>query len=176
MDAILELIKQIWGVFENFGVHWDTLIYAIINFSVVLIVLKIFAVKPFQEMLEKRKQMIADSVKKAEEVERQLKEANDEKARIINAANKSAMEIIDSAKANAGTVKDRIISEANSEAINIKTKAQETSILERDKLMKSAKAEIANLVMGVTENIIGRTLTNDDQARIAKEATTKIAG
>lgn len=172
----MDAVDQIVGVFQGFNVHTTSLIYAIINFSIVLVILKFVAVKPFQDMLEKRKQMIADSVKNAEEVEKQLKSANDEKTRIINAANKSAMEIIDSAKANANTVKDRIVSEASSEATNIKTKAQETSVLERDKLMKSAKAEIANLVMGVTENIIGRTLTADDQSRIAKEATTKIAG
>lgn len=172
----MDAVDQIVGVFQGFNVHKTSLIYAIINFSIVLVILKIFAVKPFQEMLEKRKQMIADSVKKAEEVERQLKEANEEKARIINAANKSAAEIMDSARANSNVVKERILSEANNEANSIKKKAQETSILEHDKLMKSAKVEIANLVMGVTENVIGRTLTSDDQARIAKEASAKIAG
>ena len=169
-------VEQVVSVYQGFGVHVIPLACAIFNIAIVLVVLKKFAVKPFQEMLEKRKQLISDSVKKAEEIERQLKDTNDEKARIINAANKSATEIIDSAKANAGTVKDRIISEANSEATHIKTKAAETSVLERDKLMKSAKAEIANLVMGVTENVIGRTLTTDDQTRISKEATLKIAG
>lgn len=172
----MELINQILDVYKSFGVSGWSLTFAIFNFVIVLLILKKFAVKPFQDMLEKRKSIIAEAMKNAESVEVQLKSANEEKARIINAANKSAMEIIDSAKANAGSVKDRIISEASSEAVNIKTKAQETSILERDKLMKSAKAEIANLVMGVTENIIGRTLTADDQSRIAKEATTKIAG
>jgi F-type H+-transporting ATPase subunit b len=172
----MEAINQIIKVFQGFDVHPMPLLFAIINFSVVLVVLKIFAVKPFQDMLEKRRQMISDAVKKAEEVERQLKDANEEKARIINEANKSAAAIMDSAKANAITVKDRIISEANNEATNIKTKAVETSVLERDKLMKTAKEQIATLVMGVTENVIGRTLTTDDQNRISKEASLKIAG
>ena len=172
----MDAVDQIVGVFQGFNVHTKSLIYAIINFSIVLVILKMVAVKPFQDMLEKRKQMIADAVKNAEEVEKQLKNANEEKARIINAANKSATEIIDSAKANANVVRDRIVNEAGSEAVNIKSKAQESSNQEHDKLMKSAKVEIANLVMGVTENIIGRTLTTDDKTRIAKEATTKIAG
>ena len=172
----MDLINQIVGVYQTFGVTWPSLGAAVLNFAIVLFVLNKFAVKPFQAMLEKRKNIIAEAMKNAESVEAQLKSANEEKARIINAANISSATIIDSAKANANTVKDRIISEASSDAINIKTKAQETSILERDKLMKSAKAEIANLVMGVTENIIGRTLTADDQSRIAKEASTKIAG
>lgn len=172
----MEAIDQIIKVFQGFNVHLKPLLFAIINFSIVLFILKIFAVKPFQEMLEKRRQMISDSVKKAEEVERQLKDANEEKARIINEANKSAAAIMDSAKANAITVKDRIISEANNEASNIKAKAIETSGLERDKLMKTAKEQIATLVMGVTENVIGRTLTTDDQNRISKEASLKIAG
>lgn len=172
----MEAIDQIIKVFQGFGVHIKPLAFAIINFSIVLIILKIFAVKPFQEMLEKRRKMIADSVKNAEEVERQLKDANEEKVRIINEANKSAADIMNSAKANAVTVKDRIIAEANNEAANIKAKATESSNLERDQLMKTAKAQIANLVMGVTENVIGRTLTTDDQSRISKEASLKIAG
>lgn len=170
----MDIINQIAEVYKNFGVTWPTLGAAVLNFVIVLFVLNKFAVKPFIQMLEKRKQIIEEAVKNAESIDIQLKEANEEKARIINEANKAATSIIDAAKSNANTVRDRIINEANSEATHIKTKANESSQMEHDKLMKSAKAEIANLVMNVTQNVIGRTLTADDQVRINKEATSKI--
>lgn len=170
-----EIFNQIIGVFTNFNVKWDTLIINLINVSLVLFVLKKFAFGPLQEVLEKRKQIIADSIKNAEEVESQLKNANEEKKRIINEANKKASEIVESAKAAATTVKDGIIGEANSEAANIKAKATEASTQERNKMLKDAKVELANLVMGVTENVIGRTLTADDQTRINAEASKELA-
>lgn len=174
MGMILDVIKQLVGVFQSFGVEWKTLIYAIINFTIVLVVLKVFAVKPFQDLLEKRRKLIADSVDNAATVEKQLQQANEEKARIISEANATANSIIESAKANANSVKERLISEATAEATHIKEKADTSSKMEHDKLMKSAKAEIANLVMSVTQSVVGRTLTADDQARINKESTSKI--
>lgn len=165
---------QIVEVFTGFYVNWTTLAFSVINFTVVLILLKKFAITPLQAILEKRKEMIADSVKKAEEVQLQLKNANEEKQRIIDGANKKATEIVESAKGTAELAKERILGDASREATGIKDKANEASISERNKLLKEAKAEIAELVMGVTENVIGRTLTGEDKTRINTEASKKI--
>ncbi|PCJ51839.1 MAG: ATP synthase F0 subunit B [Planctomycetota bacterium] len=170
-----EIITQMMEVFSKFGVNPSNLAISLVNFVLVLIILQKFAFGPLMEVLEERKKIIADSIKNAAEVETQLKNANEEKRRIIDVANKKAAEIVESAKSAASTVKDGIINEANSEAANIKSKANEASTQERNKMLKDAKAELANLVMGVTENVIGRTLTVDDQTRINEEASKELA-
>jgi len=83
-----EAAKQ--GFFETFGVNWPFFIAQLINFVVVLFVLKKFAFTPIQGILEERRNRIAQGEAKLVEIEQQLADSEKEKAALLEKANADA--------------------------------------------------------------------------------------
>lgn len=167
------------GVWENltktFGLKGSLFIAQVINFFVVIFVLKKFAFGPIQEMLEKRKQRIADGEAKLAEIEAKMADSDKKIEELLAKANEDAQRMIDEARANAGKVEEKETKKAIAAAQSIRTKAEEDIKAERQ-LMKSAiKAEFGRLVTAATSQVSGKVLTDDDQRRINEESMTTLS-
>jgi len=57
---------------NGLGIDWQLLIAEIINFVILLLILKRFLYKPFLRLLEQRRVKIEEGIKKAEEAEKSL--------------------------------------------------------------------------------------------------------
>lgn len=114
-------------LFSTFGVDWKLLISQMVNFGIILFVLKRYAYGPVLGMLQKRKEIIERGLDDASKAEKSLKEAT------LNAE-----EISKVAKTNANA----IIAEAQSEASQYVNKAKYDALTEKGKIISSAQAEI----------------------------------
>src|SRR6476619_1002487 len=92
-------------ILTEFGIQPLLLAAQVVNFLVLLFILNKLLYKPILQMLQTRKDRIAESLKNAEEIEntlakteedreKRLKEATDEAKDIINEATKSANLVI----------------------------------------------------------------------------------
>ena len=61
------------GIFEAFGINWKILLGQIINFLILLYLLKRFAFKPFLRTLRERREIIKAGVEKETQAEERLK-------------------------------------------------------------------------------------------------------
>ncbi len=59
-------------MFETLGIQWPKLIAQFVNFAIVLFVLWRFAYKPVFQLLEARRQKIADGIANAEKIKAEL--------------------------------------------------------------------------------------------------------
>src|SRR3990167_5639362 len=82
---------------NNFGIDPVLLLAQVINFIIVLFILKRFLYKPVLGMLKKRKDDIASSIKNTEETERRLKKTIEEEKEILKKAQDRAKKIIEDA-------------------------------------------------------------------------------
>ena len=151
---------------EALGISVTEIIFAIVNFLILVGVLGKFLYKPFLGVLDKRKQMIQDAFDSAEAMNKRADEKmNNYNARIANVEDE-AREIIAAAKAKADKQAADIIAEAREEALNIKKQAETDIERERNKAMAEAKDEIAMLAVMAAEKIIEKELDADGQAQV----------
>lgn len=170
--ATTEAAQQ--GFFETFGVNWPFFIAQLLNFFLVLLILKKFAFGPIQEILDKRRTRIADGEAKLAEIEEQLAASEKEKAALLEKANEDAKRLIAEAREGAASLSEQKAQEATTQAHGIIAKAQEAAATERTQMAAELKQEFGRLVVATTSQVSGKVLTDDDQARINQEALASV--
>ena len=92
----MEFVIIIMEILENLGIDWKILLAQIINFLVILYLLKRFAYRPFLKILRERKEKIDKGIKRSEEIEKRIQaiKSQKEKEKILEMARKQGeMEI-----------------------------------------------------------------------------------
>lgn len=142
-------------ILADFGINPILLGAQIVNFLIILYLLKRFAYKPIFEMLDKRKKVIEEGVKNAENSNKALERALEEEKKILKKAQTQAETVLVDAKQQAGTIVldatdqakqqvEKLLADAKKE-IEIQTKetekklASQTTKLAIDILQKSLK-------------------------------------
>ena len=168
------------GVFESikttFGLNGAFFAAQVINFFLVIIVLKKFAFGPIQAMLEQRKARIAEGEEKLKRIEKQLADSETTTAAAIAKANDEAVRLINEAKQGAHAFSEQKAQEAIAQAQNILAKAEAAAKADRDRLSSDLKREFGRLVAATTAQVTGKVLTADDQKRINEDALAKVEG
>jgi F-type H+-transporting ATPase subunit b len=159
----------------QFGFNPTLFFSQVISFIIVATLLNKFAYKPIINILEERRQKIAEGLENAEKIKLQLADAEAKHAEIIQRANSEAQRLIDEARASAASLAEKRQQQAVAEAENIVTKAREATKLERERVFSELRREVANLVVKTTGKVTGKILTVDDQKRLSEEATREIA-
>ena len=162
-------------MFETLGIQWPKLIAQFVNFAIVLFVLWRFAYKPVFQLLEARRQKIADGIANADKIKAQLAETEAERKRVLAEAGDNANKLIDDARQAAGRVRETETQKAISAAEQIIIKAREAAAQERAQMLASLKREVGRLVVQTTSTVTGKILTADDQKRLAEETETQLS-
>ena len=68
---------------DALGIEWPLLISQLINFLILIVLLRMFLYKPVLNMLNARKERIAQSMKDAERVNAAAREAEAEKGKVL---------------------------------------------------------------------------------------------
>lgn len=160
----------------KFGVNWAFFFAQLLNFFLVIFVLKKYAFGPVQEMLEQRRQRIADGEEKLAAIEKQLADSEKHTEEVINKANDDAKRMIEEAKESATNLTEKKAQEAVVSAQNIIAKAEEAAKAEREQMAAELKSQFGRLVTSATTNVTGKVLNDDDQRRINEEALSTVEG
>lgn len=111
---------------HQFGIEWKLLLAQVVNFFILLVVLKKFAYGPILAILKERKRKIEEGLLAAEESQKKLGEAEKEKEGILTEARKESLGIIQKSETTAKEKENQILAEASkkSEAIFQEEKAK----------------------------------------------------
>lgn len=161
---------------QDFGVNLPMFTASLINFVLVIIVLKIYAFGPVIKMLEQRRARIAEGEQKLKQIEKQLADSEATTAAAIAKANEEALRMIQEAKQGAAALSEQKAQEAIAQAQQILAKAEVAAKADRDRLLTELKREFGRLVATTTSQVTGKVLTADDQQRINEEALSKVEG
>jgi len=103
-------------LFSTFGIDWRLLLIQAVNFGVLLLALWYFLYTPVMNMIENRRQKIAEGVKNAEEAKKQLAEAGQEREEIVGKAAQEAEGIVASARERAEEKGTELVGNAKARA------------------------------------------------------------
>ena len=155
---------------DALGIEWTLLLSQIINFGVFIILLRMFLYQPVLKMLNARKERIAQSMKDAERVSAAAREAEQDKAKVLEQARREAQEIRAQATRDAEKIAQDVRGRAEQEATDIRMKAQADAAKQGELALADANKQIADLAILATEKLLGRELANkSEQQRFVAE-------
>lgn len=128
-------------IIKEFGLDPILLGAQVINFLIILFLLKKFLYKPLLEMLKKREESIKEGIKQAEEGRLTLERALDEEKNILKLAQNQAR---------------KILSEAREQAYISSKQIEETSKKQAEKMLSEAKDQIAEETQEAERVISGK--------------------
>ncbi len=121
-------------ILNQFGINPILLLAQVVNFLVLLFILKKFLYKPILKVLEERKKKIEESLKNAEEIEKRLLETEEEKDKVLLKASSEAQKLLDDTKKELEAMKTEMELRAKQQAELIIKKGEE-----------AARAEVARM-------------------------------
>ena len=151
---------------DALGLNLKEIIFAMVNFHILVFVLGKFIYKPFLGMLENRKQMIQEKFDRADAVNKRADARMAKYNRQIAGAEEESREIIRDAKQKAEAQAQAIIDEAKAEAAEIIAKAERTIEMEQAKAIEGLHNEIAELALLAAEQIVGDKIEDAGQEAI----------
>jgi len=146
-----------------------TLILVIINFIILMIVLKKLLYKPLMDFLNKRESQIKDDLEAAKKNKTAVEKILQEQKELLREAKEEAREIRDDAQKSARIQSEQILKEATEQRDIIIQEAQEMIDVEVIKAKESIQKEIGDFVVDLTDKIIGKKLTKDEDISFINE-------
>lgn len=146
-----------------------TLVVTILNLFLQLFLIKKFLLDKIMAVLEQRRQMADAQIADAEAAKqdalalRQTYEENMENAK------QEAGQILRDAQRNATLRSEEIIHTAQEQASQLKQKAAEDIAQEKKKALNDAKDQISEIAMTIAGKVVGRNITDGDQARLVEQ-------
>lgn len=154
---------------EALGINLGYLIVQILNFFVMYLVLKKYVYTPVLNLLEERRERIAQGLEDARVAEEARANAEEEAQAILSEAQSKAGEIVREATERAETMAADIQEEARQEAAEAKEAALEEARQERDRMLSDLRGQVAALAMAATQKLIGEALDEQRQHILIQE-------
>ena len=173
-QAVVEQPTGISGGLEALGLDGKLLAAQIINFVILLLILRKFVYGPLVGLLERRKTTIEESLKKASEIEERYEKFQIEHARRVEESKAEAATIIRKAKEAADKLRASDIEVTKQETEKMLLKAKAEIEKQKDTLLTELKQEVGSLVVEATGKIIGKELDDKTQSRLLIEATKEV--
>jgi len=161
-------------IVTTFGVDWPHLLAQIVSFCIVCAVLYRFAYRPVLKMLEVRRQQIAQGLANAEEIKAELARTEAQRAEVMAQANDQAARFIEEARAAAARLQEQETQKAIAAAEQIIAQAREATAQEHARMLAELRREVGRLIVQATAAVVGRTLTPEDQRRLAEETVKEL--
>jgi F-type H+-transporting ATPase subunit b len=163
-------------IVTTFGVNWPQLLAQVVSFCIVCAILYRFAYRRVLEMLEVRRQQIAQGLAHAEQIKAELARTEAQRQEVMAQAHAQASKFIEEARAAAARVREQETEKAIAAAEEIVMKAHEAAVQEHDRMLAELKREVGRLVVQAATTVTGKILTSEDQRRLAEETAKQVAG
>src|SRR5688572_29476940 len=169
-----EAAGQIEQIAKTFGVAWPHLIAQTLSFTLVCALLYWLAYRPILQMLEQRRQQIADGLANAEKIRAELAKTEAQRHEVLARAHTDAKGIVRDARAAAAHIEAQGAQQAKATAQEILAKAHQATEREHALMLGDLKREVGRLVLQTTAVVTGKVLTADDQRRLAEESARRL--
>jgi len=154
---------------KTFHIDWKLIVAQLINFAIVLWVLKKFAYGPVLKMMTERADKIDKGVKDAESAGAKLAEIAEKEKAVLVEARKQAQEIVAKSEAVAMKNKEELIVEAKAQSEKILADSAKKIEQEKNQMMQEVKGQLAELIISATSKIVDIKIDEEkDKELIAK--------
>ncbi|MFH0943483.1 MAG: F0F1 ATP synthase subunit B [Candidatus Beckwithbacteria bacterium] len=156
------------------SIQWYQLLFQIINFGILILVLKKFLYQPIITVINQRNKKIEDSIKAAEATLKEKAKIEEIKKQVVAEAEKEAVKIVEAARQESDKTAKQILDTARIEAsgeVDKKLKAMSEKLSEEE---KQITGRITDLVIKATTQVLQGNLSVNQQRNIIDQEIKKL--
>lgn len=161
------------GLAGTFGLDLKIFIAQLVNFTIVLLVLKKFVFAPVVKVLDDRKAAVDKGMNQAEEAELRLKEIALEREKTMQDARRDASELIRTAQGDALRLAERMKEQAKSEVESVVKQGKERLRIEQDSLRRELAEDVSTLIVEAAGKVLGQSLDDKKGQKVADAAVAE---
>ena len=150
------------------------MIWTLVLFLFTMWVLSKLAFPKIQEALDKRANLIRDSIDEAEKTRAEANEILQEYRERLKEAREQSDEIVARARKAADTAKAQATEDGREKREELLAAARRDIEAETRRSLERIRKEVADLTVLTTEKVTRKTLTGDDQKRLIEEALAEV--
>lgn len=154
---------------EALGINLGLLIVQIIAFTIVLLTLNAWVYKPMLNMMDSRKQKIAQGLEDARVAAEARASAEKEAAKIITDAQTEASKIVREATERAALAGQDVKAAAEAEAAKARQAAIAEAEVERNRILGDLRSQVAGLAIAAANKLVGESLDEKRQRALLDE-------
>ncbi|MDO8664818.1 MAG: hypothetical protein Q7K44_04745 [Candidatus Liptonbacteria bacterium] len=134
-------------ILDVFGIDWRLLVINAINFGILLLALRYFLYRPIMDMLERRREKVAEGVKNAELAERELQETEAARAVVLAKAGKEADSLLAHGRERGLNKEKELIAAGETAAESLLKEAENQAKELKARAINESKEEVAKLIV-----------------------------
>ncbi|MFA6537350.1 MAG: F0F1 ATP synthase subunit B [Patescibacteria group bacterium] len=131
---------------KTFSIDWKLIIAQLVNFTIVILVLGVYALKPLTKLMAEREEKIKKSLKDAEAIDSKMKEIADEREGEIVKGRKEAQKLIVLAEKESEEIRAQRLEKTQKEVEKVIDTAKNQIRNEREVMIRDVKDELGGLV------------------------------
>jgi F-type H+-transporting ATPase subunit b len=154
----------------DLGINLPVLLFQLVNFTFLLLVLRLLVYKPVLKMLDERRERIREGLSAADRGREQAAEAERQAQEQIEAARREGQQIVQNAQQIAQRLQEEGRQQAQQQAEALLERARSEIQLERDTAIAELRREFADLTIAAAEKVIGQSLDRTAHQRLIEQA------
>ena len=154
---------------EQLGINLGLLIVQIIAFTIVFLTLNAWVYQPMLNMMESRKQKIAQGLEDAREAANARADAEKEADKIRGEAQAEAAKIVREATERAAAAGQDVRAAAEAEAAKAREAAVAEAEVERNRILGDLRSQVASLAIAAANKLVGESLDEKKQRSLLDE-------
>lgn len=157
------------GGFASLGINLPLLVVFIINFIVLLVLLRLFLYKPVLKMLDERARRTKEAMELADLTKKEYEQAKVEVQRQIDQGRQEAQALISQALQTGERLKEESREEATKQAQAMIERTRAELESEREKIVDHLRKEFVEIAMAAAEKVIQETLDKEKHRKLIEE-------
>ena len=154
---------------EALGINLGLLIVQIIAFIIVFLTLNAWVYQPMLNMMETRKQKIAQGLADASIAAEARSDAEKDAAKIVAEAQVEASKIVREATERASTAGKDVKAAADADAVKARESAMAEAQIERNRILGDLRGQVASLAIAAANKLVGEALDEKKQRALLDE-------
>ncbi|MPZ99595.1 MAG: F0F1 ATP synthase subunit B [Dehalococcoidia bacterium] len=169
MPAVVGAQEEESGGIAALGFSLPGLVAQLINFTILLVLLRLFLWNPILRLLDERKKRIEEGLARSEQAATAAQASEEEARRAIEQARAEGREMVQRSQETAARLREELEAQARAEASQLVARAREEIALERQQAIQQLRSEFADLTIIAAERVVGQSLDRPAHQRLIDE-------
>jgi F-type H+-transporting ATPase subunit b len=161
-------------IIQKFGLEAKLFLFQLINFLIIVFILKKFLFAPLKKVLDKRKRKIEQSLQEAETAKIILRNASEEKNNILAKAKNSADMLMAAVKVSIKETKEKAITETRYRSEQIIEDAKQKATTEFESMNKKIGKMSIDISRKIVSKVLSDLFTEAEKQKLMSRALEKI--
>lgn len=166
--AVASAAEEAGGI-AALGISLPGLVAQLVNFGILLLVLRLFLFKPIMKVMDERKRKIEEGLQASTKAAQAAESSQEESRRAMEQARAEGRDLIGRAQETAARLGIELEAQARREAEAIVVRARAEIDRERQQAIQSLRAEFADLTVRAAERVVGQSLDRNAHQRLIDE-------